>query len=411
MWAVAPTHRKVEDILIPSLQDALFIHFGLSPSLHYKIVKANTGWKLKYLSYKAPEIHFHSGDRPQLMVGASVCAYWITEPGIQRRLVYEKCQDRLRCGRAKKLQGIIEGTPEGIDHWYADLAQDETYKPVNAYTTRSTVRTHNKDFTKTRFQLWTSDNKWIDTDAYISRLIATYGQNDPRLQSYLYGEFVEFGGGNVYNWVPSRDIVLDVEPEPMLPLLFCWDFNYHPLSWTVMQHQPHETRARRLKRYVVLQESTGEATHLPTSCAEFIARFDPAVYENTPIYIYGDNSGWASSHKMRGSDYEAIAKFLRPYYRHVEVRASRSNIGIRESTNVVSQCLMYEMLCVAAWCRNTIRSFARTSFKPGTFDIKKTKDDMITHWSDSIRPAIYQLMKDHTFNTIGESRQTYGKNV
>ena len=409
-WAVAPTHRKVEDVLIPALQDALDLHFGLAVNVHYKITKGNTGWKLVFTAFKAPQIHFHSGDRPQLMVGTTICGYWITEPGIQKRLVFEKCQDRMRCGKARRLRGFIEGTPEGLN-WYHELSQNETYKRVNEYTTRSTEIINRKPFTKTRLQLYTTDNSWIDTDSYVSRLMATYAGDEQRLASYLRGEFTEFGGGNAYSFVPSRDIVLDVETSPQLPIAMCWDFNHHPLAWTALQHQAHETKHRRLKRWVVLQESTGENTHLQTSCAEFIARFDPDIYYNTPIDIYGDNSGWASSHKMKGSDYEQIAKLLRPYYKKVTIRASKSNIGIRTSVNTVNRALMYEMLVVAAWCRNTINSFQRTAFKEGTFNFVKQAGEMITHWSDSIRPMIQQNMGDYDFTDIGTRKKTYGKNV
>ncbi len=198
-WCVAPTHRKTEDILIPSLQDALRIHYGLEPSIHYRIVKS-PNWKIQFTCYKAPEIHFLSGDRPELFVGTQICGYWVTEPGIQKALVHEKCEDRLRCPKAKRLRAFMEGTPEGFN-WYYELAENDTFERINRYTTRSVYKGDFGDnITATRFQLWTHDNRWINTEKYLTRLHKTYGNDKNRLHSYIYGEFRPFSTGNAYDF-------------------------------------------------------------------------------------------------------------------------------------------------------------------------------------------------------------------
>lgn len=395
-WAVAPTHTKCWDILLPTLQEVAERHYGWLPGHHYDVLK-QPPIRIRFPGERY--ITLHSGDRPHLMVGSNIAGWWLTEPGLQKREVFDKLNTRARCPRANCIQGICEGTPEGMPHWFEEVANEdrENYDKDGI--------DHLQNFRTQRVE--TADNP-VDTEAYIAKVERIYSYDRLKLISYRDGRFTAFKQGTAYEFIQSRDIVLDVELSAHAPIILCFDFNHHPLAWTVLQKQSCEDRHRRYHRWVVLEEASGDETFLKDAVAEFIAKVPYRKYQNTPIYLYGDNSGWSGSHKSRDSDYDAIAKWLRPYYRKVEIHASRNNPRIRTTVEHVNKLLNYRYLAVAAWCRNTVTSFNMTSWKEGKYELDKPAGEVITHWSDSIRPAMYQITKHLNFEDPN-AKIVYGK--
>ena len=103
-WVVAPTYAKVDDTMLPTASFVLSNWFGMKLERDY-IIRRTKPATLKILA-TGQEIYFHSGDRPEGMVSATIGAFWISEPGIQSRAVFEKCIDRLR---DKKMDKVLRG--------------------------------------------------------------------------------------------------------------------------------------------------------------------------------------------------------------------------------------------------------------------------------------------------------------
>ena len=390
-WAVAPTHRKVEDILIASYQKVLERHYGLYPSIHYSITKAPY-WKIVFDS-SGQEVHFHSGDRPELLVGSNIHTWWLTEPGIMKEEVFLNCQERLRCPDAVVRQGIGEGTPEGLDTWFE---REANFGEANGDD-------WNPETLARRFTLWTDDNTELMTRApdYIPRLVRTHAHNPTILESYRYGRFVAFNVGGVYKNFIGKCITLDVKADPMLPIYFCWDFNHTPLAWVVIQRQPYIVRGQRRHRFVALAESNGLSSQLEEGIEEFRTQFPLFDFKGTPIYIMGDRSGHAKSHKIRGSDYDFIKKSLKEAnYQHPEIKAQKEVTPVAASAAQVDKLFMYQEYVVAAWCKNLIDSYRKTKWKPGTRDIEKPPGETWTHYQEATRSPLWKLTKGWDFTNL-----------
>jgi len=328
----------------------------------------------------AHEVHFHSGARPDLMIGTNISHFLITEVGTQKEEVYTKAQTRTRCPKAKVRQGLCEGTPEGFN-WYQERADfgggvPDAYDPVNLAR---------------RFTLWTEDNQRLPAD-YVEKLRRTFGYDQAKLESYLYGRFVAFTKGTAYwEFFASRNVVLDVKPSPFLPLVFSWDFGVSPLPWVAIQKQPHEKRGRQYRRFVQVAEGSGNARGVLDGCAEFISQFPPSEYRGTKIEIDGGHDGYHGSHLAESCAFNQIRDCLRRYYDNVVIVAMKSAPTVQESLNKTNALFAYELSVVAAWCRNTIKSFEQSSLKNGTWELLKPKDADPTHFGDAHRAAIFRL--------------------
>jgi hypothetical protein len=189
--------------------------------------------------------------------------------------------------------------------------------------------------------------------------------------------------------------VLGIEPDPHLPLTFAWDFNRTPLAWVVWQDQPfRQKNGARGRKIRVLAESDGKSNQLDDGVIEFLHKFPKERFYNTPIRLDGDRSGFAGSHKIQGSDYQQIRGYLRPFFQNIEIVAREQVTPVRGSVEQLNKLLLYEVVEIGAWCRNTITSLEKTRFKQGTTDIEKPSNDQHTHWQEALRVSAYNYTMD-----------------
>ena len=387
-WAVAPTYTKVEQILMPAIRQVLFEQYGLVEDVHYTVTKSPF-WKLRLNGYKH-ELHLLSGDRPKNFVGSNIACWWITEPGLQTREVYEKCQARLRCPKAKVRQFLAEGTPEGMN-WYADMADLQGH----GYDRYDAGKKHRRFIVETTFNkhLMPSPEEYAQT-----QIRDVYAYDSAKVLSYEKGLFVPFTKGSAYwEFVASRNVTAPVAADPDGTLDFCCDFNVSPLAWTVAQERwrQRDYFSPRVRQIVALAESSGEARGTVEGVAEFAARFPVSKFGYTLIRVYGDRNGWSASHKIEGSDYQEIENVLRKLgYQRVEVHATKeANPRIKQRLEKVASLMAYEMFVVTSDCRRLISSFTKTCLEDGVWDIKKPDGEDWTHYGDSIGYYLYQRFK------------------
>jgi hypothetical protein len=389
-WGVAPTYTKVEQIIIPAVVQVLFDVYGLRERTHYSLTRTPF-WKLCLKGYQH-ELHFLSGDRPELFVGSNIATWWITEPGLQRREVFEKCQTRLRCPKAVVRQGMGEGTPEGLN-WYADVA--DLPGAGDSYDRFDQERNFR------RFIVETTMNRHLmpSPEVYAKTKIRDVYAYDPaKALSYEKGLFTKFTKGSAYwEFVESRNVTASFEPDPNLPVMLTFDFNVSPLAWVALQEfrtqkSPYAPRSHQI---VALGESSGESRGLMDAVAEFAAQFPPSLYSSTPIRVFGDSSGYARNYHSAGSDYTSIQHYLQALgFYNVSIIASRSNPQIKHRLEKTAALMAYEKFLVSVNCRRLIQSFVKTSLKEGTFEIEKPRDEDWTHYADACTYCLFQLAKD-----------------
>ena len=387
-WTVGPNYRICETLLELTLQVAQDV-FGMRQGTHFELARsfprvldfspAGLNHRLMFLSAANPE-HF---------VSASITHWRWSEVGVSKAEVYEKLSDRLRDKRAKVLQGLGEGTPEGMNH-YADLANIPG-------TTRDRLDLPRN---RRRFIVETGDNIGNLAPGYLEALRARYAHDAAKLVSYEKGLFVPLTKSTAYwEWAESKLLIDNIDADPHLPLQLCFDFNKNPMSWIVCQRrwlQRHHY-APRTQQDVAIDETAGTAKGLLDAVAEFAAKFPAGLYRRTLIEIDGDVSGWAGSHKVDGSDYQRIESYLHDLgYERVEVRVQRhtSNPRVKHRLELVAALMAYEQHAVCARCRNLANSYAKTALVPGTWDIDKPHDDTWTHYADACGYYLYRANKD-----------------
>lgn len=390
-WCVAPTATRCEQIVLPALRQVLHEVYGMTDGIHYRIYRGKF-YKLVVKGYQH-EIHILSGDRPELFVGANISFFWVTEPGLMDRTVYEKLQARLRCPKAVVRQNILEGTPEGMTGraaWWEEVGNI----PGVGYDRLDKQRNIRRIILETRM------NRWLmpSPDVYVEKLMQVYKHDPNKIKSYVFGEFVPFSRGSAYwEWVESRNITTDVSPSPHLPILLTFDFNVSPLAWVACQEFTHQKNyySPREKRIIALAESDGEARGLLDAVADFGAQFPVAKYADTPIIVYGDASGWARNIHSAGSDYTAIEQYLTALgYRNITVAAARANPLVKHRLEKTAALMAYERHLVHERCRRLIGSYAKTSLKEGTFEIEKPQGEDWSHYADACTYLLYQVAKD-----------------
>lgn len=397
-WVVAPTHAKVNSIIVPAIVEVLNNHYGWREGRDFSV---HGGAPAEvYLKRTNQTIYGHSANKWRLMVGENISHFTATEVGYyQSRDWLDKCQFRARCPKAEVIQGLGEGTPEGLENWYAEVANLERENVIYPETLMKRIR------------LETADNPHLRA-GYVDKVKRSLAHDPGKLESYLYGRFVPFTKGTAYwEFFHSRNVVLDVAPSHYLPILMCWDFNKSPLAWVAAQRQPHETRSGyRYHRFTALHESSGAARGIMDACVEFMAAYPPGEWRESEIRVYGDPSGYFGSHRSPSDDYDQIYQYLRSYYPRLEIVAAKAAPTIHARLERHNALLANEELVVAAWLRNTIRSHSTTALRKGMWQIEKPKDEDWTHYGDALGYMLFQETK-HEDLTRNPAPQIHGINI
>jgi hypothetical protein len=384
-WTVAPNYLICDTLMELTLKVA-HDFFGLKEGVHFRLYLTSP----KTIDFSPMGLHhelsFRSADNPKHFVSASLTHWRWSEPGVSKADTYEKLMDRLRDERAKVLQGLADGTPEGLNH-YADLADVPGVGRVRHDPKRNVVR----------YIVPTGDNVRNLAPGYLDELRARYAYDKSKLISYEHGLFAPFTKGSAYwEWVESRNVELGLVGSPHVPLLFCWDFNLSPLAWVAAQRQVLQANvlAPRTWRFAALAESSGESRSIMDAIVEFAARFPVQEYRFTPIEVHGDASGFTRRLNTPGSDFDTVAKYLKALgYQNLTVKAPTHNPEIRQRLEKTAALMAYKYLVVSPGCTRLMNGYRKSMLKPGTWDIKKPDGDDWTHWPDALDYGLFEATK------------------
>lgn len=374
-WSIAPTYQQVADTLIPTFTEVLTAFFGLEELKDYELIQSG---RPRLILKGGQEIHFKSANRPDRMVGPSISHASGTEVGLWPRMAFEKSSARVRCPKAVSLQYLGEGTPEGMNWW-----EKEANIPVEIEEERN----------YRRVVLHTADNLHLKP-GYVDKLIRTYSYDPQKLESYLYGRFVPFTKGTAYwEFVEARDVLADFKASRYLPIRFTWDFGISPLPWVAIQAQPVERGGMRQTCFRAVAESSGKSRGLLDACAEFVEAFDPVEFSDTTIELDGGHDGFAGSHLADSCAFDTIQQYLKKFYRHVVVVASRSAPLRKDRLERTNALFAYRMHQVDSRCVNLINSYRMSCLKEGTWELEKKRGEDYTHFADAASNALFNMTK------------------
>ncbi len=387
-WTVAPNYRICETLVELTLQVANDV-FGLQEGKHFDFRKSmpqELDFRPMGLNHR---MKFLSCDNPHHFVSTSLTHWRWSEVGVSKPDTYDKLMDRLRDPRSKIVQGLGDGSPEGMNH-FADLAN------IQGLGRRDRI---DEARNRRRFIVHTDDNVKHLAPGYLETLCDRYSYDPSRLKSYRYGLFVPFSKGTAYwNFVESRNVRGDEEIQcnPMLPIAFCWDFNVAPLAWTTHQKQvtQKDVLSPRYERFVAMHESSGNSRSLEDAVVEFALAYPIHKFRHTVIELHGDRSGYNRAHNTPGCDYDQIAKYLGGAgYQRVSIRTPNQNPEIRPTLEKMAAVMEYGMYIVHHRCRRLIDSFNKTTLKEGTWQIDKPSNDTWSHYGDSARYYVFEQTK------------------
>jgi len=393
-WSIAPTYQQIADTLLPTYSTVLQEEFQLTEGIDFEVISSQ---RPKIILKKTKqEIHFKSANRADRLVGPSISHASGTEPGLWKEEAFQKTIARIRHPKAKTLQRLFEGTPEGMGNAYELRANF----PEGVDEKKNAVR----------IILHTEDNETLPA-GYIQSLTEAYESDPAKLESYLRGIFTAFTKGTAYwEYRSSRNVALDAKITQLVPIIFCWDLGVSPLAWVAMQHQPHQRRGYHYNRYVAVAEGSGRARGVYDATAEFIATFDPKLYKNTPIEIDGGHDGHVGQVLNGVSAYSEVYRVLKKYYSRVSITAGVSAPDVKDRLEQVNRLLLHELFVVAPQLKNLRKSLESTSLKEGTWELDKKKNKDHSHFADApgyplyARTAGKDLLNPFAKRILGTSR-------
>lgn len=181
----------------------------------------------------------------------------------------------------------------------------------------------------------------------------------------------EWGDANdlpVYDFNRDTHVTSQAEHSDKLALEVCCDFNVDPMAWVIGHH--HGMDAWDFDEIIIPGGARTEQ-----ACRELIRRYPS---QRQPVRVYGDASGKHRDTRSNVSDYDQIRQLLGAHYHNLEILIPTSNPPVAERVNAVNAAMAPKAgeprYGIHPRCVHTIRSWARTSYLPGTRDIDKRPD-------------------------------------
>jgi len=337
---VAPTHGMSGDNVAPML-------FGIlnRAGIEYKYLKSEGRVVLPWGS----TILLRSADNPDRLKGPNLAWAGVDEAALIARKAWEVVISRIRHPGAVRHSAFITTTPEGFNWVYEEFVE----KRRRGYTV---------------IQASTEENVHLPP-GYVRDLEDAYDQLTAR--QYLHGEFVNTATGRVYHAFDRRiHISPDTALENRSPLLLAIDFNVDPLCAAACQISDGTVRV--FDEFVLGSSGT-------YGLCEAVEERYPGVH----VIAYPDASGRAR--KTAGAP-EAPSDFAILMNHGFEVRARRRNPRVRDRVNAVNKKLSGGEdgpgVLVSPGCRETIRSFEQTAYRPNSREVDKSRG--VEHMSDAI---------------------------
>lgn len=385
-----PIYEKIFSSTIPTYKKVLAL-YGYSEGRDFKIIKSPFP---KLIYRNGHEVHFHSANRPEMIQAVEYSHASMDETASCSEDAALAMDDRVRDGKAEYLQSSYGGVPVGLN-FYADLFDSDTQKGWRKITNRFY---YNEEFERFRFKLSIFENPHLPKD-YIAGLERNYKFRPSLLRAFVYGEFTaNIDGVACPSYNPAIHDDHTIEADPYQDLNFCWDFNYSPLSWVVIQKQAREEYYTRRYPYFILQSSAGKQKNIKDACIEFAFKFPPERFKDTPINVYGDRTGHSKSHKYNRidkTDYDAIKEELYHLgYRQIEIVACKRVVPEAESIDAVDKLFHNNMIFLHPYNAEKMKdSLLRTETIPGERKILKPSGDKDTwtHWFDALKYFCWQV--------------------
>jgi hypothetical protein len=151
--------------------------------------------------------------------GPNLGSCGLDEPGLQPFSSLKQAIARVRHPKATRPCIYLTGTPEDIE-WFPDFVEG-AIKPEGLHDIRAKTR----------------DNIFLP-EQYFKNLEASYSAEE--LLAYMDGQFVDLSGARAYHAFTNKNLIRpdEFDPDPDLPLILGFDYNWYPNTAIVAQEVP-----------------------------------------------------------------------------------------------------------------------------------------------------------------------------
>lgn len=410
---IEPQYNLIKRVAIPAFREA-FDMLGMVEGKHYRVFTSAENPRIVYNTGQI--IYFISGERPESIVGiTTACCAVIDEAGLVSEEVLQKTRARVRYKKARKCQILCTGTPEGLN-WFSETFDNDSQpgwrmgmNNKDWFKDIITVAPNGKETHQVyrRFRATVYSNEHNLAPNYIANLLDTWRFNQNYIDSYIFGYFRPFATGLAYsNFQAARHKIPDIKPDPSKAIHLTWDYNISP-AWVGIQRQiEHDFTGgayRRSHYWAAIHNASGVADQLEEAVIEFARKFPRKRFRNTPIYVYGDPTGHAKSHKSKGSDFQNIISILKRLgFKKVELAAIKSSPLERTSVDFVQKELSENRFRICDRCDMVLKSITRTCWKDDErAKLDKPQGDCWTHPMDAVKYFFCALNGNSKKRVIG----------
>jgi hypothetical protein len=398
-----PENQKFNDTIVPRLFE-IFEAGGWRRDVHF-YERKSPDRKIVLPIMNNHEIRLVTANNPKAISAVEYSHAFVDEAGDTPVEAVDRLEQRVRDKKSKCLQYLISGVPQGNLGWFPDRYDSESEEQAQDWERVGDFLYgwRHKKKSIIRVRLLTSWNARFLPSDYIENLKSKYEYEPKLLQAYLYGKFTNIHEGNAISTFNQDLHVRDEKPDPAYDLDLSFDFNALPLAFVVVQRKRGEDRKLY---YSVSFSGANSHEHLDDAIKEFILNFSPAVFQHTTINIYGDRTGHARSHKVRGSDFEYIQRKLRSFgYHKVIIRASRGVVLEGDSIDCLNRTFFNNDIFIDRSCRTLIRSLFKTAWKSGLRKLDKPAGEDWTHWLDALK---YYIFQNEIYDKLSNKKRTRG---
>lgn len=308
-----------------------------------------------------------SGEDPKRLKGPNLGSFGIDEPGLQTAAVFKQARARVRHPKAKHPEIYLTGTPEDLN-WYADLVEGDL-KP--------------SDFLDVRAR--TEDNFFLKPE-FIEGLRESYSEQE--IMAYLNGRFVNLNASQAYSGFSQANTIEAADfgkPDPSLPLLVGFDYNWSPNVGIIAQEVPDwvEREGTEPGRKLIVFD---ELWHMNCSTERKCEILRERYGNDFEYLIYQDASGKNDTARKPGvSDLNLVKNAMRGV-KYFKVHSPAANPGRRDRLNAVNGRLCNSkgerFTYIAKTCKHLIEDLRKTEREE--FLVGRYKDPNRGHIGDAL---------------------------
>ena len=320
----------------------------------------------------------------QLLQADTISHLSVDEAGENADDKIARANARVRAPKAKVLQTLYSGAPQGLNHYYKRVI-------VPGMTLEGNVDQFRYNDRIDVLHYRTYWNRFLPDDFY-QTLFEEYGHDQRFVKSWILGIFTPLSQSQCFDFDARRaedgGHVVDVPYDTSnRQLVVGFDFNLGMMAY--VGYQIHDGR------WIAKLECPPQTKDTQHACEQLINQVPLHVAKQTNVIIDGDANGYQGAKHGLSCEYDVIQNVLGTHFNSVSVHTPNHNDPVAVRVISTNRLFRQKRLLFNKHLRQSIDSFANTTWENAK--IKKTSGEMVTHFSDA---GSYPPSRAETINTL-----------